>query len=126
MPSPTARPSATFQLTVRCRPQLTLAQRSLRNLALMNYFVFPNGSKHFRTERDGWSDENNTVDLGESRTVCDYALHELVLRVDSVEPGLSERFLSAAGAAMPNQPKGDLRIRIVRREKTSGRQRLDV
>jgi hypothetical protein len=53
-----------------------LTRRSLRNLALMNYFVFPNGVKHFRTERNGWSDEKNTVDLGESRTVCDYAFHD--------------------------------------------------
>ena len=43
---------------LRDRPELTLTQRSLRNLALMNYFVFPNGVKHFRTERDGWSDES--------------------------------------------------------------------
>jgi hypothetical protein len=92
----------------------------------MNYFVFPNGVKHFRTERDGWSDENNTVDLGESRTVCDYALHELVMRVDSISPGLSERFLLAAGAAMPNKPKGAFGIRIVRRQKASGKHGLVV
>jgi len=111
---------------LRDRPELTLAQRSLRNLALMNYFVFPNGVKHFRTERDGWSEEKNTIDLGESRTVCDYALHELVLRVDSVAPRLSERFLSAAGASMPNKPKGDIRIKIVPRQKASGKHRLVV
>ena len=92
----------------------------------MNYFVFPNGVKHFRTERDGWSEEKNTIDLGESRTVCDYALHELVLRVDSVAPRLSERFLSAAGASMPNKPKGDIRIKIVPRQKASGKHRLVV
>ena len=39
---------------LRDRPELTLTQRSLRNLALMNYFVFPNGVKHFRTERKIW------------------------------------------------------------------------
>jgi hypothetical protein len=111
---------------LRDRPELTLTQRSLRNLALMNYFVFPNGVKHFRTERDGWSDEKNTVDLGESRTVCDYALHEMVIRVDSISPGLSERFLLAAGAAMPNKPKCDVKVRIVRREKASGKHRLVV
>jgi hypothetical protein len=111
---------------LRPRPELTLAQRSLRNLALMNYFVFPNGVKHFRTERDGWSEENNTVDLGESRTVCDYALHELVLRLESVDPGLSGRFLSAAGATMPKQPKGDIRIRVVRREQAPGKHQLVV
>jgi hypothetical protein len=63
-------------LELRDKPELTLTRRSLRNLALMNYFVFPNGVKHFRTERNGWSDEKNTVDLGESRTVCDYAFHD--------------------------------------------------
>ncbi|MBZ5610499.1 MAG: hypothetical protein LAP38_19735 [Acidobacteriia bacterium] len=82
----------------------------------MNYFVFPNGIKHFRTEREGWSDEKNATDLGESRTVCDYALHELILRVRSVAPDLPERFLSAAGAVMPSKPEGELRIRIERRD----------
>ncbi len=100
---------------LRYRPDLTLAQRSLRNLALMNYFVFPNGVKHFRTERDGWSDENSAKDLGESRTVCAYALHELVKRVEAVASDLPDRFLSAAGAVMPNKPSGRIRIRIARR-----------
>lgn len=104
---------------LRGRPGCTLTQRSLRNLALMNYFVFPNGNKHFRTEREGWSDEKNAMDLGESRTVCDYALHELILRVRSVAPDLPERFLSAAGAVMPSKPEGELRIRIERRDSTA-------
>jgi hypothetical protein len=48
------------------------------------------------------------------------------MRVDSISPGRSERFLLAAGAAMPNKPKGDIRIGIVRREKASGKHRLVV
>jgi len=107
-----------FELHGRAGHNLT--QRSLRNLALMNYFVFPNGLKHFRTERDGWSEVNNTIDLGESRTVCDYAFREVMLYVSSVAPDLAERFLLAAGALMPSKPVGDLRIKIERRRDSSG------
>lgn len=100
---------------LRDEPARTLAQRSLRNLALLNYFVFPNGSKHFHTLRDGWSETKNTLDLGESPAVCGYAFHELVRRIRSVAPRLPERFLAAAGAAMPVRPSGELRLTISRR-----------
>jgi hypothetical protein len=82
---------------------------------------FTNGIKHFRTERDGWSEEKNVKDLGESRTVCDYALHELILHVRSVAPDLPERFLLASGAVMPGKPNGEHRIRIDRRDPTPRR-----
>jgi hypothetical protein len=109
---------------VRKRLEVTLVQRSFRNLALMNYFVFPNGAKHFFTERDGWSEDANTIDLGESRVVCGYALHELAVRMRSVASGLPERFLLAAGTTMPIKPSYDLRIRVARRRVGQGERRM--
>jgi hypothetical protein len=109
---------------VRKRLGVTLIQRSLRNIALMNYFVFPNGSKHFFTERDGWSEEVNTIDLGESRVVCDYALYELAARMRTVASGLPKSFLLAAGTTMPIKPNCDLRIRVARRGVSQGERRL--
>ena len=100
---------------MRNRPEVSLIQRSFRNVALMNYFVFPNGSRHFFTERDGWSEEVNTIDLGESRTVCDYALNEAAVRVSEVASGLPKKFLSAAGATTPIKCNSNLHIRVVRR-----------
>lgn len=92
--------------------ELSLQQLSLRNLSLLNYFVFPNGHKHFHTERIGWSEPGNPSDLGESATVCAFAFHALAQKVEAVAPGLTRRFLVAAGEVMPVKPDGHLRIRI--------------
>lgn len=99
------------------RPSLgiTLKQRSLRNVCLLNHFVFPNGLKHFRTTRDGWSEDPAPSDLGESPIVCAYVFHALLDRIRPVAPSLPERFLRAAGAMLPLRPSGALRIRIERR-----------
>lgn len=101
---------------------VTQKQRSLRNIGLINHFIFPNGVKHFHTERDGWKEARNTTDLGESATMCGLAFHESVKRVRSVAPGLAERFLSAAGATIPKIPSSTraLRVRIRRREPRRG------
>jgi len=100
-------------LEVCDRPSVTARQRAMRNLAPINYFVFPNGNKHFDTTRVGWTERPCPSDLGESPRVIAWVQHCLVDHLGPEGSEVYQRYLHVVGGRLPPKPPdGEIQIRL--------------
>jgi hypothetical protein len=99
-------------LALDSRQGLTFRQRAMRNLNPSNHFLFPNGNKHFVTERVGWTEDPMVSDLGESSRVIEWVAWRIRESLSPVGRRLHDQFVAAAGSHRPLVPPKDGVIRI--------------